>query len=118
MFSEDLPDARWDEQRGSGDGVEGGRELFGKLSLLAFVQSLEVSLLKWTHSPASSPAEDGTLSCAFPTPVLPATNACAHGGSSPLPGVLCVEPAGRASEGYVGLERGSMQLFLPFFIIF
>lgn len=42
---------KWGEQRGSGDGVGGGQELFGKLSLLAFVQSLEISILKWTHSP-------------------------------------------------------------------
>lgn len=48
---------KWGEQRGSGDGVGGGQELFGKLSLLAFVQSLEVSLLKWTHFPPPAPLQ-------------------------------------------------------------
>lgn len=65
---------------------------------LAFAQSLKVSLLKWTHTPSPQPAEYTKPNCAFPRPILSATHAHAHCGSSPFPGVLCMEPARKASE--------------------
>lgn len=74
----------------------GGQKLFGK-SLLPLFKALRFPFSNGLISP-EPPAEDGTPNCAFPTPILSATHALAHGGSSPRPGVLCLEPAGRTAE--------------------
>lgn len=96
LLTEHLADMRWDQQSGSGVVWEAARALWeGSLTL---AQILEASLLKWTHHPQNSLRVQKALNVLFQCLYCQLQMLTHIMGPSPLPGVLCVEPAGKASE--------------------
>lgn len=66
--------------------------------LFAFAQILEVFLLKWTHLPPAPTQSAESPNVFFQHPYCQLQMLMRILGLSPLPGVLCMEPAGKASE--------------------
>lgn len=71
-------------------------ELSGK-GLLPLLKSLRFFFSNGLISPRTH-TEYRKPRRAFPVPILSSTNAHARHGSLTLPGVLCMEPAGKTSE--------------------
>lgn len=96
LLTEHLTDMRWDQQSGSGMVWEVARPLWE--GSLALAQILEASLLKWTHHPQDSRKVQKAPDVLFQHLYCQLQILMPIMGPSPLPGVLCMEPAGKGSE--------------------